>query len=523
MDTTEIVNTGDDVAVEEKIQKYVEGCNSADEQAQLEGTFQLRKLLSIERSPPIELVIASGVVPRLVELLISPSPRIVFEAAWALTNIASGTSQQTKVIYDSGAIPLFVQLMNHESDDVREQAVWALGNIAGDSAQYRNFVLDSGAMPPLLNLLESSVKATMTRNASWTNVPDSGVMPPLLNLLESSVKATMTRNATWTLSNLVRGKPKPSFAQVKPAVPVLAKLLESKDDEVLTDTCWALSYLSDSNDDNEIEEVICAGVCRRLVELLFHNAPSVHTSALRTLGNLVTGNDAQTQTVVNAGLLDGLLHLLKNNQKNGILKEACWTVSNITAGNKEQIEVVIISGLMDSMVEICSDQKAYDYDVKKEATWAIANAFAGASDSQTAVLVKKGCATAVCHLLNCPDVKIQSVCMEGVENVMRAGRKHSSNPYVDELIRCGAVRKLKVLCDGADWNWNNSQKAQTLLAMFDGYDVDVGEAEAEASPQLEFMLEGELGETEPGVASPAKHTKSRNTTSEETYVPGEFE
>eukprot|EP00475_Leptophrys_vorax_P004483 TRINITY_DN12688_c0_g1_i1.p2 TRINITY_DN12688_c0_g1~~TRINITY_DN12688_c0_g1_i1.p2 ORF type:complete len:492 (+),score=118.71 TRINITY_DN12688_c0_g1_i1:125-1600(+) len=491
MDTTEIVNTGDDVAVEEKIQKYVEGCNSADEQAQLEGTFQLRKLLSIERSPPIELVIASGVVPRLVELLISPSPRIVFEAAWALTNIASGTSQQTKVIYDSGAIPLFVQLMNHESDDVREQAVWALGNIAGDSAQYRNFVLDSGAMPTLLNLLESSVKATMTRNA------------------------------TWTLSNLVRGKPKPSFAQVKPAVPVLAKLLESKDDEVLTDTCWALSYLSDSNDDNEIEEVICAGVCRRLVQLLFHKAPSVLTPALRTLGNLVTGNDAQTQTVVNAGLFDGLQHLLKNNQKKGILKEACWTLSNVTAGNKEQIEKVIMSGLMDSMVEICSDQKAYDYDVKKEATWAIANAFAGASDSQTAVLVKKGCATAVCHLLNCPDVKIQSVCMEGVENVMRAGRKHSSNPYVDELIRCGTVRKLKVLCDGDDSN--NSQKAQTLLAFFDGYDVDVGEAEAEASPQLEFMLEGELGETEPGVTSPAKHTKSRSTTSEETYIPGEFE
>lgn len=59
----------------------------------------------------------------------------------------------------------------------------------------------------------------------------------------------------------------PVRLQSKPALPALERLIHSQDDEVLTDACWALSYLSDGTND-KIQAVIEANVCGRLVELL---------------------------------------------------------------------------------------------------------------------------------------------------------------------------------------------------------------------------------------------------------------
>jgi len=150
-----------------------------------------------------------------------------------------------------------------------------------------------------------------------------------------------------------------------------------------------------------------------------HSSTSVQTPALRSVGNIVTGDDVQTQVIINCGALPALLSLLSS-PKDGLRKEACWTISNITAGNCAQIQAVIDANIIPPLINILQHA---DFKTRKEACWAISNATSGGLNKpeQIKYLVSQGCIKPLCDLLNCMDNKIIQVALDGLENILKVG------------------------------------------------------------------------------------------------------
>lgn len=245
------------------------------------------------------------------------------------------------------------------NEQVRDQAVWCLGNIAGDSTLTRDLVLDAA----------------------------HAVDAVLLQLSPRS-RTSLLRNATWCASNLCRGKPAPALASVRPFVAKLAQVVQGQDDEVLTDACWAFSYLSDG-DEEHIEAVVSEhGVLARMLELVASDSrarEAIRAPALRTVGNLVTGSDAQTQVVIDAGALP-LLKQLLDSTRQGVRKEAMWALSNVAAGTSGQIQAMLDEpGLMVMVLEKLLDDA---FEVQKEAIWLVQNALVKSSAEQVDAIVQ---------------------------------------------------------------------------------------------------------------------------------------
>ncbi|KAF3584553.1 hypothetical protein F2Q69_00032338 [Brassica cretica] len=208
----------------------------------------------------------------------------------------------------------------------------------------------------------------------------------------------------------------PKFV-VSAALPALAQLIRLDDKELLAYTCWALVYLSDGSNE-KIQAVIEANVCGRLIGLSVHRSPSVATPALRTVGIVVTGNDSQTQYIIDLQALPCLLNLLRGPYNKTIRKEACWVISNITAGCQSQIQAVYDADICPALVNLLRNS---EFDVKYEAAWAICNAVAGGSYKQILFLVKQDCIKALCDILTSSDTQLVMLCLESLEKILKVG------------------------------------------------------------------------------------------------------
>ena len=209
----------------------------------------------------------------------SDNPKLILESASALTNITS--THYTKAVTDANAVPVLVKLLSHQIHAIREESARCLGKIACASPSLRDIILASGAMPPLIENIHSCAGTS------------------LLN------------TCVWALSNLLQGRPAPEFIWIRSAIPILASILEGENEEAKIDALWALSYISDG-DDNCKSAVLQAHMAHILVHFLDSPCARTVAPALLTLDNIVSGNAEHTDAILDAGLIPKISSLLRS-------------------------------------------------------------------------------------------------------------------------------------------------------------------------------------------------------------------
>ncbi|WKY01705.1 hypothetical protein Q1695_015594 [Nippostrongylus brasiliensis] len=348
---------------------------------QMQTCFEaLRRTLSRSKNPPVDEVIQCGLVNALVQALSVEDDKVRFEAAWALTNIVSGTSEQTVAAVEAGATPPLVKLTQSPNAGLAEQALWAVANIAGDSAQLRDYVIECNGVEAMMALVDR------------------------LDELEVSCARTLA----WAFSNMCRHKnPHAPLSVLAVLSKGLAKIVAHPDKQVRQDACWAISYLTDGPDE-QIALAKTSGVLPYVIQFL-QDSDNMVAPALRVLGNMSTGNDELTQCVVDLKTLDEIIPLSERSKSTTVVKECCWLISNIIAGTQSQIQAVIDAGIMPFIIEVL---RSGDFKCQFEASWAVANLAQGGNSKQILTLFQDNAIPSLCSALKQSNVDLLNNALE---------------------------------------------------------------------------------------------------------------
>ena len=131
------------------------------------GLIGIRKLLSLESSPPIQEIIELKIVPELINLLDNPLYEFKYEATYCLCNIASGTEEQAKTIIIYGGIPKILNLLDCSIEEIKSQTIWLVANLAGDSAKIRDSLIENKIFDKILTILAGTNNENYINLSGW--------------------------------------------------------------------------------------------------------------------------------------------------------------------------------------------------------------------------------------------------------------------------------------------------------------------------------------------------------------------
>ena len=367
-----------EAAVKDAITKLKElGTNNC-----LEGLRILRDVLCDEDAP-IQLAIDGGCVQALINLMRVPNVPVQSDAIWCLTNIASGTHDQTGCVLE--AVPELLTIIGGDEPSLGEQACWTLGNIAGDSDDFRAILVKNGAVLPVVRLLcdgvggvdwraqyEERERVQLSQYGGGSDL-DRRQAEAALEAADLTLQRSQT--AAWALSNLARGSTSATVFLETGAMPLLISLIDHPHTGLAGEIWWLFTFLTAKKDEAVqylLDEGIIAAIAAAVDSSLNSN-DIASIPLIRCLGNLSSGPELWIDSIVAVPTL--LLALCAcvdlESSHRAVLKESVWVLANLLGGSEQQRIVVLNSGSLQRIVPALY----CDYnDVQREALFALRHA-----------------------------------------------------------------------------------------------------------------------------------------------------
>lgn len=384
-------------------------------------------------------------VRALVGHLTGNNSQLQHEAAWCITNLATGAHEDTMKVLKASAAYLITYLSG-QNVQLQDQCAWALGNFSGDSQECRDILRAQGIIVPMVNLLKSPI-------------------------------STVVQSAAFALSNLARGEQGVAEELLQAGIaPLIISLLTpgNSSTDVASEVAWVLSYLTSKP--VCVPLLVSGGVTNILVESLSLLAQQTEldsqavTPMLRSLGNIVSGPDEYGIQAMQSGKLVGAMKSFLQSVHRHIKKESLWVLSNLTAGPTEHIDVLVQGGILPLVMDLMSST----YDIKKEAAICLCNVAHHGPEYLKSVL-DVGAMESFINIMKSPD---QDTVITGLQFVEMSLRNFPSSK---DLFEAGeGVACLEAL----EYNCNETicQYANELL---DTYFMEEGPEEGDFGGEAE--------------------------------------
>ena len=104
-------------------------------------------------------LIASGALPRLVELLKHACANVQTPALRCVGNVATGTGAEVQAVLSCDALAMIRRLIDVGKKEIKKEACWTISNLTAGSAEQIDAVCASGVLP-------SCCRASSSRRAS---------------------------------------------------------------------------------------------------------------------------------------------------------------------------------------------------------------------------------------------------------------------------------------------------------------------------------------------------------------------